>query len=592
MGKDDVVMEDSKVVEENKHEHDRLKDTTKAWTTEDKHNKRKAEGAQLTKEETKRLRRERKVAKPFGAEVLDAERLFSAGSGLKQMDKAERTKLVQKVINSIKGNVPLVVARREGSKVVQHCLKHGTMEQASKLAEELVPQLINLAKNMYAVKALVKIWKYCSHKVQKSCMKKLTGHWRGLYMNQTSVTLVDVVFQLHTNEAQKLLILQEFYHQLFEQMPELSNDGKALSLKEILVRDPLKKDTMFSRVSTFLWKMVEKETLTLGLVHRLMCVYLDVLEAGGKEEARCIDALCENPLQWCQTKDGCKAVAHAASYSSAKQRKNLVKQFKGHVHEMALDEDAFLVLARILDVTDDTQLTGKQILAVLFGEEHFETIIESPFAHKLLLSVLRPRHTRLFTQQQRAALPEPVTTADSDKRQTSKKSAKDRRTQLLKFIIPGLSAYCVENCPSMMRDRQTSNLFIQTCRAVFEAGTDEQKQALTDAIVDQASEEETAEEQPVWAHKDGHFALKQLVIESASLGYTAFLAALHEAIGKRHHKWCLTRGAFVILALLEQTADADIAKQVRKTLKKKLDKLKSESGAGCKLVVKNVQSSS
>ena len=64
------------------------------------------------------------------------------------------------------------------------------------------------------------------------------------------------------------------------------------------------------------------------------------------------------------TKEGAKVAVLCAMYGSVKDRKAIIKSFKGYVPAVAKEEFGNMALLAILNVTDDTQLVQKTIIQV------------------------------------------------------------------------------------------------------------------------------------------------------------------------------------------------------------------------------------
>jgi hypothetical protein len=107
------------------------------------------------------------------------------------------------------------------------------------------------------------------------------------------------------------------------------------------------------------------------------------------------------------TKAGCKVICMIVAFSTAKDRKKIIKTIKGHYLESVLHPTAYLGVLRLIDVVDDTvnvqksifdewKNTSKEIKYKANGEVDkvidpaWIQIMKHPSGHKLLLRLLAP----------------------------------------------------------------------------------------------------------------------------------------------------------------------------------------------------------
>ncbi len=87
------------------------------------------------------------------------------------------------------------------------------------------------------------------------------------------------------------------------------------------------------------------------------------------EKAKVIEAVVNDFATFLHTKDGAHLICNAIDYMDPKDRKNLLKGFKGQVKDFLLKENSFshLVIIKILSTVDDTVLIKKTIVNVVFS---------------------------------------------------------------------------------------------------------------------------------------------------------------------------------------------------------------------------------
>ena len=109
------------------------------------------------------------------------------------------------------------------------------------------------------------------------------------------------------------------------------------------------------------------------------------------------------------TKPGSKAMTVVVTHANVKDRKRIMKTLKGHMLESLLHDSAYLVILRLVDVTDDTVTVQKSLLDEIKSPQpdikYTATgeVIGTPLpplvslahhrhGHKLLLRLLAPEH--------------------------------------------------------------------------------------------------------------------------------------------------------------------------------------------------------
>ena len=77
--------------------------------------------------------------------------------------------------------------------------------------------------------------------------------------------------------------------------------------------------------------------------------------------------LAEHVVSILHTRDGSLAAMHVLWNTPAKERKAIIKTFKGHVAKIAKEEYGHHVLLALFDSVDDTVLVKKSIVNVCCG---------------------------------------------------------------------------------------------------------------------------------------------------------------------------------------------------------------------------------
>jgi pumilio family protein 6 len=202
---------------------------------------------------------------------------------------------------------------------------------------------------------------------------------------------------------------------------------------------------------TTIFNNPDKGAITHAIVHRALWEYLGALEALPEEEKekmrRDMFETCQEVLaEMVHTKDGSRVVREFLAYGTAKDRKQILKVVKPHIERMCLDDEAQNVLFTALDVTDDTKLLAKSVVAEIVNSA--PKLYTSVQGRRALLYLISPRSRRHFTPAQIASLAE----TDEIRSRTSKKSTESREAEIRKSASEGLIAWIKDNGRTLIRD--------------------------------------------------------------------------------------------------------------------------------------------
>lgn len=224
--------------------------------------------------------------------------------------------------------------------------------------------------------------------------------------------------------------------------------------------------------------VLEKSTFQLGkirILHRAILEYLTYTE---ESTADLIELLKDHLIHMLHTRDGARIAQYCILHAGPKDRKHIVKSFKGLVHAIAKEQYGHTVLLTCFECVDDTVLVGKAIVNELFASKEGESTIQDLLCDKhastvvmFLLNGRNSKYLPLFVMQELAA-------ADEIRKSTTKKEDSVRSEQLLALVSPLASAAVTEHCNQLMRDKHGSQV---VCMAVEHLQGD--TKCILDAIV-------------------------------------------------------------------------------------------------------------
>lgn len=283
------------------------------------------------------------------------------------------------------------------------------------------------------------------------------------------------------------------------------------------------------------------------------------------------------------------------AYGTAKDRKRIMKSCKGYTRSGLLHRDAYLAILRLVQLTDDTVSTQKNMLNELLtipkeDAEQKQTNYASPIldialsktASKLLLMILvqdNETWKKCFDPYEHSLLfPNPTVRENGEDIPTSKKDDAQRRQELFSHLKQPLIELCRDHTDELLRSIPGS-LVIREVYSVTrsEEVIDAVIKSCKDALHNPCSADDSS--QSLFEDKCGHLAIKHLILSDVALenrGEPCLSSKFAEVFEARFMDICQTnRGAFVISALLKVPS---ISKSVaRKLDKKKLLKLKEQA---------------
>ncbi|CAD7955025.1 unnamed protein product [Amoebophrya sp. A25] len=325
-------------------------------------------------------------------------------------------------------------------------LSKSEKERQNAIVEKILKPLLQLSEN--------KLTKLFFHKFGCRCFSQLLNceflkaGLRNQLLNKVQVPRQVSLLCPGYDSAQKISV--------FLSSKKLTESGK----KEEVVGKHL-----LPHLSDLIDRCIDKELFDQPIVHGFLALYTQLLmdfegEATSAEEKKTEDGgaaadsstsktsgltmkhfveqrmMIEAAPHLMQTKDGAAALIRILGYCSAKQKKTLVKEFKGRFKDMAQNNVCYLVVCRLLQTVDDTVLSQKQVLAEIVAtagstaEDSLESLLQSSlYVRKVLLSCLEEPTSRHFS-------PFELDTCFRLKAPASVKDAARRREELRKYLAP------------------------------------------------------------------------------------------------------------------------------------------------------------
>ena len=397
------------------------------------------------------------------------------------------------------------------------------------------------------------------------------------------------------------------------------------SLSTFIENNPDKLESTITHLQSLLQKGLDKSLTGFAYFHSLL---LDYTSIATPNDIRSFltPALAEHALHLLSTRHGTKVVCECISYGTVKDRKKMIKCFKGYGRSSMLHRDAYMAILRVCDVLDDTVLVNKMLLSELHKngdekkkgddndnmeddeEEKDSPILDlvlSDTGSKLFLLLLvskdeevtnektnksTPRWQKYFDPYELSVLHRNPTISENgeDNVPTSKKEDETRRQELVVYMKDLLLEVCTKHTDELLRSKCGSRILTEVCESY---PTEEVYEAIVAACAEsiEGGEEDGDKTLPILEDPVGHLTLKHMFLSEskkddddddepslARLFYTKFEKQLGEIATSN-------RGAFALSALIQNSSVREDVKKALKSHVKNITKLSKGSGSDKKL---------
>ena len=350
-----------------------------------------------------------------------------------------------------------------------------------------------------------------------------------------------------------------------------------------------------------LHSILEKGTSSIAqisIIHRAILEYMQVAEE--KDVLDLIEILKEHLVHILHTREGARVTQLCLLHSGPKNRKIILKSFKGYVTKIAKEQYGHAVLISMFECVDDTVLLQKAILFELLqdgtGEESLTYLFRDKYASRVLLYLLNGRNRKL----QPSYLVNELEEMDVIRLRTSKKEDSIRQKQLLEAVSPVLLDTFEKHLNELCRGKQSGSVVVyglthalgdktkcfeelvglfgqdpmlnlnleqdEEFHAVKKLGKEAQKMKLEEFIV---------LDDPLLVNRNATFVLKNILCSSLD---NSVYQSIYNALEPHLESWinyCMSHSnqcsgtAFVLLNLFEKGDDS-----IKKSMKTKFKKMK------------------
>lgn len=443
------------------------------------------------------------------------------------LDKVKKVEYVDELIVQMKGKIEPLMFKHDMARVVQLLLRLGKSQKTGFIVEELQPHIKELAKSKYGKFTVSAMLKHGSKEHKTLIYKALSGNLKKLTLHTEAVTVVDSFYNDYANSKQRTAMITEFYGKELALYQDLLSEH----LSKVIEDYPDKKDKILEDLLKTVQVFIEKGLTGYIIVQHLMLQYF---LHGPQETIQSLvtDKLIEQIVNFVHTKEGSKIAMRSLWFSKAKERKLLIKTFKGHVKDMCTNENSSLVICALLDCVDDTVLVKKAIMTEII--ENLDTIVMSQQGRSVINYILAPRS--------KLTHPAIIQTLEAgDTNDASKKDPAVRRKELLTHFALPLVENFKENIESLLMENSQSLLITNAINHV-NCDVTPIFDAILDLLISDASQMESL---------TMHIALRH-ILQSATHQKTFSDILLEKVEMSTVISWANSnRGAFTLLRVLE-----------------------------------------
>ena len=508
-------------------------------------------------------KQERKAAKPNADSIARSKKLWERLRRKSHVPLDERKGLVTELFDIITGRVKDFVFKHDSVRVIQTALKYANSDQRKMIARELKGEYKTLAESKYAKFLIGKILVHGDDETRDMVVPEFYGHVRRMIKHSEASWILDDIYRGISTPSQKATLLKEWYGAEFALFKNSEAGPVSADLKTILQDHPEKRTPIMRSLHDLINLLVQKKTTGFTILHDAMLQQFVNLAPGSEEAIEFIELLKgdeEGDLlkNLAFTKSGARLVCMALAYGSAKDRKQILKTYKGTIKTLAYDPYGHQVLLAVYEVIDDTVLISKSVFSELIGKAPLSESQQQDLLHAV--NHLNARVTLLYPfcgKSKAILLDEDFKVLDEICRirdTTSKKDPEIRRKELVASL----------SLPLLLLIASNAKVLVSTsfgCQFISEVllGAPEGRELSVIAITALATgDDETRSllESPAAGRMlkslvlGGRFnpTKKEIVVADPPLGFhDVFYSAIKDEI----LDWAIGANSFVVVGLME-----------------------------------------
>ena len=395
-------------------------------------------------------------------------------------EKQDEMEKVDALFGLMKGRVKSLAMKHDMCRTIQCCFKFGRAEHKERIISELQDDILALAKGKYSCFMLVAFLRHGRAEDRTAVLRALKGHMSRLGTHNCAAHVVELAVQETGSDPKGLKAMRnrlfaEFYGERYRLFAAGNNDGGAVGLSsgsslKLSVVDVEKRMAVLEDIRRQLQKQTDKGLLRYAFSQRLLWEYIQSVEKGedGVDAKAAIvpvvPLVYEASLAMVATAHGAKSLCRILAYAQAKDKRKVIKKWKGHIQNMAVHDNGYLVLLAALNVTDDTVLLRKSIINDLVAmpkEQLLNSVMDvTGIGRKVYLFIIaaHERLPRYLTKEELKAM--------KPAEGTAKKGEEQRKEEYREMMKDKLVALCEENLLQMICDQRAVDVVFEVCCTV------------------------------------------------------------------------------------------------------------------------------
>ncbi|RKO96228.1 ARM repeat-containing protein, partial [Caulochytrium protostelioides] len=341
----------------------------KSKNYEEKRQKKDSQAADAsfakTRKEQKELALQRKARKPNFDLVQQCKAQWEI-LRQKELSDADRIASVSKLMTLCRGKVQALIFTHDARRIVQSLIKHAAPEQRREIFAELKGRWLDLACAQYGHFIVLRGLKFASAEQRADIVDEFQGHVLHLIRHRQASAILEEVYSTYARANQKRALMHEFYGPAFVVYKQQADGSESKSLKEVLEAEPSKRDVILKSLRSSLESILSKGFTSYGsqtLLHHAISEFFQYTNPALTLDL--VEMLLEHVVSMVHTRDGARVAQYVFMLANNKQRKTILKSFKGFVGKMAMEQFGHAVLLTVMETMDDTVTVGKTIFAEL-----------------------------------------------------------------------------------------------------------------------------------------------------------------------------------------------------------------------------------
>ena len=432
-----------------------------------------------------------------------------------------------------------------------------------RIAKELQGEYRALSESKYAKFLVGKLLGLGDREIRDMVVPEFYGQVQRMIRHPEASWILDDIYRGAATTKQKAILLREWYGAEFAIFKADAHNTASADLKDILAKNREKRTPIMRSLHHLINQLIQKKTTGFTILHDAMLqYYLNVAPAS--EEANDFMELLKGDEEGDLLKNlaftgsGARLVCLCLAYGNAKDRKHILKAYKGTFQALASDKYGHQVLLTAYDVIDDTVLVAKSIFAELFSKE-----ISVEEQHGILLryatdlnartSILYPFTTKAKTVLSRGDL-EMLKEIHHIRTTTSKKDPKVRTSELVQALSVPLLSFIAANAQILVRN--SFGCFLISEVLLGAAGDSQEAQKAVACLTTKDGEVQAALSNAAAGRmlktlvQGGHFNAETREIDHVD-SLKPFADLLFSKIEGNLVRWATGANSFVIVGLLE-----------------------------------------